>query len=150
MTSIGEENRSSAYVINNNKGVGGGGGGLAHAVSRTGWNWMAVETRARVSLNHIGRHCCRGGGVNSMFMPLAGSFIHQTLDSNIYDTSRGFYYRAAEMMLVDVVIVVAVVVIIVITIISLIKASVSWSQSYLLLRAMSDQLMIRYVKTRFA
>ena len=88
-----------------------------------------------------------------MFMPLAGSFIHQTLDSNIYDTSRSFYYRAAEVILVDVVIVVAVVVIIVVvivTIISLIKASVSWSQSYLLLRAMSEQLMIRYVKTRFA
>ena len=64
------------------------------------------------------------------------------------------YYRAAEVILVDVVIVVAVVVIIVVvivTIISLIKASVSWSQSYLLLRAMSEQLtVIRYVKTRFA
>ena len=72
--------------------------------------------------------------MNSMFMPLAGSFIHQTLDSNIYDTRRGFYYRAVEMILVDVVIVVVVVVIIVVivvvivTIISLIKASVSWSQ----------------------
>ena len=65
-----------------------------------------------------------------MFMLLAGSFIHQTLDTNMYDT-RGFYYRAVEVILVDVVTVVVVVVIIVVVIvtrISLIKASVSWSQ----------------------
>ena len=58
-----------------------------------------------------------------MFMPLAGSFIHQTLDTNMYDT-RGFYYRAVEVILVVVVIIVVVIV----TLISLIKASVSWSQ----------------------
>ena len=31
---------------------------------------------ARVSLNHTGRHCCRGGGLNLVFVPLAGSLIH--------------------------------------------------------------------------
>ena len=36
-------------------------------------------------------------------MPLAGSFIHQTLDTNIYD-ARGFYYRVAKVILVDVVV----------------------------------------------
>ena len=29
--------------------------------------------------------CCRGGGVNLFFEPLAGSFTHQTLNTNIYD-----------------------------------------------------------------
>ena len=45
-------------------------------------------------------------------MPLAGSFIHQTLDTNIYDT-RGFYYRVAKVILVDVVIAIVVLVVVI-------------------------------------
>ena len=69
-------------------------------------------------------------------MPPAGSFIHQTLNTNIYNTC-GFYYRVVEVILVDIVILILVLVIavvvtvvVVVTLISLInlKASVSWSQ----------------------
>ena len=65
-------------------------------------------------------------------MPPAGSFIHQTLNTNIYDNC-GFYYRVVEVILVDIVILILVlviaVVVVVVTLISLInlKASVSWS-----------------------
>ena len=76
--------------------------------------------------------------MNLIFMPPAGSFIHQTLNTNIYNTC-GFYYRVVEviLVLVDIVILILVLVIavvvtvvVVVTLISLInlKASVSWSQ----------------------
>ena len=74
--------------------------------------------------------------MNLIFMPPAGSFIHQTLNTNIYNTC-GFYYRVVEVILVDIVILILVLVIavvvtvvVVVTLISLInlKASVSWSQ----------------------
>ena len=44
-----------------------------------------------VDLDRTSLVCCQDGGVNLIFMSLAGSFIHQTLHSNTYDT-RGFYY----------------------------------------------------------
>ena len=71
--------------------------------------------------------------MNLIFMPPAGSFIHQILNTNIYDTC-GFYHRVVEVILVDVVIVILIVtavvvtVVVIVTLISLIKASVSWSQ----------------------
>ena len=70
--------------------------------------------------------CCRGGGVNLVFVPLAGSFIHQTLNTDIHDPFF-FYYRVV-VVLVIIVVIVVVIIIVTVTHISLIKASVSWSQ----------------------